>query len=1097
MNSPHYGSTSVLDEQQQAHIDQLCDEYESQLRRGETLPLRPFLDRVHLACQTALLRELLALDAEMYPERWGERLSQVREEFPEHATDLDAWEKSLRGANGLPGSPQPDMIGPFKLWRQIGEGGMGVVYLAIQSRPVRRKVALKVIRRGLDSRKVVARFEAERQSLAMMDHPSIARMLDAGTTDDGRPYFAMELVRGKPLNEYCDERNLAIQARLKLFRQICDAVHHAHQKGIIHRDLKPSNILVTDVDGQPQPKIIDFGLAKALECSVQLTEKTMCTEFGQVLGTVKYMSPEQAGQDSLDVDTRTDIYALGVILYELLTGTTPLQDDSVRGKAILDLLRLVREFEPPRPSSRLQNTSDPSIATEVAKRRGAAPQKLRQVLSGDLDWIVMKAVEKDRTRRYESAAALALDIERFISQQPISARPPTIGYLINKFVSKHRGLVGVLAALLSMLVCGVIISTRFAIHARRAEKVATDSLQLAERNEAAALKSRQQALDAVHEFFTLVSDEELLNTPGLQPLRKKLLQRATEFYANMIREDKSNIPSRLAEAKLRYAILLDKLGDTHAGITEIEDALKILKSSESKAEDSQARVLELHLLSRLGEFHADLRNVDRAREALDQARQLAEIRIQSTPSAESAMLLASVLLEDANLARDTGQTPLAIKRAETASQVLNEHASKTATSTYLDAQARCLITLADLQPNENGIRCLDEAIDLRRQIQHANPDQLTNRWLLGSTLSKRAFQTFRDEPEIAFRMFAEAESCLQILHAENPAVLNYRISLATVWDNHAFALHQSGLMSPEAERQSQWQDALRLYRQAAELLGARFPADDAGAIDANGVAFNELGLVAMIANGLALVHRDQGNAAAALARYHDALEIQRRQAAAQPGVVRPHLDICGTLLNMARTHASFGNVAESIRMHQEAIAGVEQLLKRFPDDGSLRSYIFDFTSSLNGILLELGTCEQILTYGVDQRNRINAADSEWHPDRMQSVEAELQHALTAIYTKDLASYESLRSIFDGEDVAVNIHYQTAKALAHAHQWAMNVSKLPVDDQRKLLDWASDRMTSLIRLGKQTRSQLHEEVLLKYVDEQLEKTPSANTADERK
>lgn len=1086
----------MLDEQQQAEIDRICDEYESRVRQGETPPLRPLLERTHSECHTALLRELLALDAEIHPERWAERLDQARKELPELATQLNAWGQAVAGPSASRDSPGSETIGAFKLLRQIGEGGMGIVYLAEQTRPVRRKVALKVIRRGLDSRQVVARFEAERQTLAMMDHPSIARMLDAGATDDGRPYFAMELVRGKPLNEYCDERNLVIHARLKLFREICDALHHAHQKGIIHRDLKPSNILVTEVNGKPLPKIIDFGLAKALECSLQLSEKTMCTEFGQVLGTVKYMSPEQAGQDSLDVDTRTDIYALGVILYELLTGTTPLQDDSVRGKAILDLLRLVREFEPPRPSSRLLDSSDPSIVTEAAKHRGAAPQKLRQALSGDLDWIVMKAVDKDRTRRYESAAALALDIERFMSQQPVSARPPTIGYLVHKFVAKHRTLVGVLAALLAMLLLGVIVSTRFAIRARRSERIATDSLQLAERNEAEALKSRQQALDAVHQFFTLVSDEELLNAPGLQPLRKKLLRRATEFYAQMVRDDSSNIPSRLAEAKLRYAILLDKLGETEAGITEIEDALRILETTETKGEKGDTGELEPQLLLRLGEFHAGLRRIDRARQILDQARQLAEARIQSTPGAKSAMLLASVLLKDAHLAQETGQTLLAIKQAERASHILKEHAPKPAASAdYLDAQARCLTTLADLQPNEVGIRCLDEAIDLRRQLQQADPNQLTNRWLLGSTLGKRAYRTFRDEPETAFRLFAEAESCLQNLHTESPAVLSYRRSLANIWDNHAFALHQTGLMSPEAVRLAQWQDALRLYRQGAELLGAKFATEEGAAMDVNEVAPNEMGLVAMIANGLALVHRDQGNITAALARYQDALEIQRRQAAAQPDVVRPHLDICGTLLNMARTHAAFGKIEESIRFHLEAIAGVEQLTTRFPDDGGLRGYIFDFTSSLNATLLEQGTREQIQAHSIDQRMETTTADSAWQPDRTQSLQAEVQHALIAIYLGDLASYDRIRPSLEGKDVSTSIHYETAKALAHAHQSGATAIMLPAEDQRKLLDWASDRMTSVARLGGKTRSQLHDEELFKYVDEQLGPTHSAKSPDE--
>ena len=318
-----------------------------------------------------------------------------------------------------------ETVGPYKLLQPLGEGGMGSVYMAEQQEPVRRRVALKVIKAGMDTRQVIARFEAERQALAMMDHQHIARVLDAGTTEDERPYFVMELVQGIPITEYCDRNQLTLQDRLQLLIPVCHAIQHAHQKGIIHRDIKPSNILVTLYDGVPVPKVIDFGLAKALQ--QRLTERTMFTQFGQVVGTLEYMSPEQAEMNALDVDTRTDVYSLGVLMYELLTGSTPLQRQTVRERAFDQVLRIIREDDPPRPSSRLSESGD--RLPGISRHRRLDPRRLSQTLKGDLDWIAMKALEKDRSRRYGTCSDLADDMQRFLSKEPIEARPlrPPIG----------------------------------------------------------------------------------------------------------------------------------------------------------------------------------------------------------------------------------------------------------------------------------------------------------------------------------------------------------------------------------------------------------------------------------------------------------------------------------------------------------------------------------------------------------------------------------------------------------------------------------------------------------------------------------------------
>ena len=342
-------------------------------------------------------------------------------------------------------------IGPYRILQLLGEGGFGSVYMAEQSAPIQRRVALKVIKAGMDSRQVIARFEQERQALAMMDHPGIAQVLDAGATDTGRPYFVMELVRGEPVTEYCDRHKLAIADRLALFAEVCAAVQHAHTKGIIHRDLKPSNILVSAQDGQAHAKIIDFGIAKAT--AGNLTEKTLFTEHRQLLGTPEYMSPEQA-EGSLDIDTRTDVYALGVLLYELLTGTTPFDSRRLRSAAFGEVQRILREDDPPRPSTRLSQSTE--TLTAVAAHRHTEPKKLTSQLKGELDWIVMKALEKDRQRRYETASGLAMDIGRFLAGEPVSAAPPSTAYRFRKFVRRHR--TGVAAASLvgAALVAAVV-----------------------------------------------------------------------------------------------------------------------------------------------------------------------------------------------------------------------------------------------------------------------------------------------------------------------------------------------------------------------------------------------------------------------------------------------------------------------------------------------------------------------------------------------------------------------------------------------------------------------------------------------------------------
>jgi eukaryotic-like serine/threonine-protein kinase len=431
----------------------------------------------------------------------GEAASRTRTPHTNGTNGTNGTRGHGAGVERSPAEAPGTRIGRYKLLQRIGEGGGGVVYMGEQEEPVRRRIALKIIKLGMDTKSVIARFEVERQALAMMDHPNIARVLDAGATETGRPFFVMELVRGVKITEYCDQNHLDTRRRLNLFTQICQAIQHAHQKGIIHRDIKPSNILVTLHDGVPVPKIIDFGIAKATE--MRLTDKTLFTAYEQFMGTPAYMSPEQAEMSGLDVDTRSDIYSLGVLLYELLTGRTPFDPKKLIQSGLDELRRTLREREPQRPSTMLTTLQGDELKT-TAIRREAEPPKLISLLKGDLDWIVMKSLEKDRTRRYETANGLAMDIQRYLNNEPILARPPSRRYRFHKLVRRNKVVFAAAGAVTAALIFGLGTSTWLFLKEREARMEAEHARQneaTLRRQSDAHAKMTEAAFEARQEHY--------------------------------------------------------------------------------------------------------------------------------------------------------------------------------------------------------------------------------------------------------------------------------------------------------------------------------------------------------------------------------------------------------------------------------------------------------------------------------------------------------------------------------------------------------------------------------------------------------------------
>jgi serine/threonine protein kinase/tetratricopeptide (TPR) repeat protein len=797
----------------------------------------------------------------------------------------------------------------YKLLQPIGEGGMGDVWLAEQMQPVQRKVALKIIKAGMDSRQVLARFEAERQALALMDHPNIAKVLDGGTTESGRSFFVMELVKGQPITKYCDEQRLTPRERLELFIPVCQAIQHAHQKAIIHRDIKPSNVLVAPYDGKAVVKVIDFGVAKAT--GQALTDKTLFTEFGAVIGTLEYMSPEQAELNNQDIDTRSDIYSLGVLLYELLTGTTPLDRARLKKTPFTELLRKIREEEPPKPSTRLSEAKETLPA--ISAQRQMEPAKLAKLVRGELDWIVMKALEKDRNRRYESANGLAMDVQRYLADEPVQVCPPSVMYRFGKFARRNKAALAATTTAFLVLVLGVLgLAVSHVLITREKEKVAREK----ERGDQHLARAKK----VMENFLGKTAEDRRLKLAGLHDLRKALLTSMISFLEEFAHQegDGSSLRRERAWANSQLADIWRETGEDEKALHHCDlaragweglaaDFPAFPFHREQLAECDNKRGVLLTTLNRLYEAERSLHQALAVREQL-----VAEFPAVASHRSEVGKILHHLSLIERLRGKPQEERRLLEQAIVEQKAALRAVPGNQSTRLFLAHHLVNLeVVLREMGHAAEAAKVLGETRGIYESLLADFPTHPDYRAGLAACNINLGNQHNVGRPAEAAKAYRQAVAILDRLSAEFPAVPDYRGNLARAQDNLGHVLNR---LQKHEEAEAAYGKALALR----EDLIKQHPGYAAYALEL----------------GIALINRgardaDAGRFAAALRPFTRAVEVLEPLAAPARGIARAGLQL-------RSAHGARADVLLRLGRHTEAVKDYDRALAL--DDGKERAY---------------------------------------------------------------------------------------------------------------------------------------------------------------
>jgi serine/threonine protein kinase len=795
-------------------------------------------------------------------------------------------------------------VGPYKLLQKLGEGGMGAVWLAEQHEPVRRRVALKLIKAGMDSNRVRARFEQERQALALMDHPHIAKVLDGGTTAHGRPYFVMELVKGIPITKYCDQEHLTPRQRLELLIPVCQAVQHAHQKGVIHRDLKPSNVLIALYDGKPVPKVIDFGVAKAT--AQHLSERTVFTEVGSLVGTLEYMAPEQAELNNLDVDTRADIYSLGVLLYELLTGSPPFTAKQLRGAAFTEMLRIIREQEPQRPSTRLSSSEQ---LPAIAAKRKLEPARLTRLVRGELDWIAMKCLEKERSRQYETANGLAADLLRYLADEPVAAGPPSATYRLRKLVRRNRGTVLAVALVLLALVAGTAVSTWQAVRATEAETQALEERDAKDEALRQALANEQRARAAAEAEGKAKAKAEKAaeaekQANGLAQKRLGQLEKANALLASVFRDLDPHAKEKGGPA------LKEQL------VARLDEAAR-----ELEGEDVGDAVAVAQLQQTLGNTYRGLGEPGKAVALLVKARQA----VQTALGPDHPDTLTS-LNSLAGAYRDVGQAAKAVPLLEQALEMQKVKLGADHPDT-LSTLNNLALAYLDTGEAAKAVPLLAQALQGRKaKLGPDHPDTLTSLNNLAGAYRdngqvKKALPLFEqalegrnaklgpDHPHTLTSLNSLAVAYLDLGRATKAVPLLERALeafKAKLGPDHPDTLTSLNNLAAAYRANGQVKKALPLFEQALQGYKAKLGPDHPNTLAS--------------LNNLAGADRDVGQAAKAVPLLEQALEMQKVKLGAD------HPDTLSTLNNLALAYQAAGRAATAMPLLEQALEGCKAKL---------------------------------------------------------------------------------------------------------------------------------------------------------------------------